>query len=215
MRKILCLVLILLTLTACDAEWINRLPYSGPIEVSVDQGAVLPGTNTRYLGQTERGAQLSIGGQEAIKKIGDSLDWRGDMVRGVAVDQTLRVALITDQSLHSLGTVRIIVTNPIAEPGPVNRLAPVHYKVPVGYHVEAGQTIPGTTLIYAGKSGDSAELDNIEGYPYRKLGDSITWQGQLRTGLWLDLNLRAMLITDAQLDLVGTADLWILPDVHQ
>ena len=214
MRRILSLVLTLLVLTACDTEWIDRLPYAGPIEISVDQGAFIPGTDIRYLGQTERGAQLSIGGQTAIKKMGDSLDWRGDMVRGVAVDQTLRVALITDQALHSLGTVRIIVTNPVAEPGPVNRSAPVHYKLPVGYHVEAGQTIPGTTLTYVGRSGESAELGNIEGYPYRKVGDSITWQGQLRTGLWLDLNLRAMLITDAQLDLVGTADLWILPDVQ-
>jgi hypothetical protein len=214
MRRILSLVLTLLVLTACDTEWIDRLPYAGPIEISVDQGAFIPGTDIRYLGQTERGAQLSIGGQTAIKKMGDSLDWRGDMVRGVAVDQTLRVALITDQALHSLGTVRIIVTNPVAEPGPVNRSAPVHYKLPVGYHVEAGQTIPGTTLTYVGRSGESAELGNIEGYPYRKVGDSITWQGQLRTGLWLDLNLRAMLITDAQLDLVGTADLWILPDAQ-
>lgn len=212
MRRILFLLVILLVLAGCDAEWINRLPYAGPIEVSVDEGAFLPGTNIQYLGQTEGGAQVSIGGQEAGKKLGDSLDWRGDMVPGVAVDQTLRVALTTDEALHTVGTVRVIVTNPTAEPGPVNQSAPVHYKLPVGYHVQIGQTIPGTTLTYVGKSGDGAELGNIEGYPYRKVGDSITWQGRLRPGLWLELVLRTVLVTDEQLDVVGIADLWILPD---
>lgn len=210
--RILVPVLTLLLLTGCEAEWINRLPYAGPIEVSVDQGKFLPGTDIQYLGHTEKGAEVSIAGQGAVKKLGDSLDWRGDMVRGVAVDQTLRVALIKREALHSIGTVRVIVTNPTIEPGSVNQSAPVHYKLPVGYHVEIGRTIPGTTLAYQGKTGTGAELANIEGYPYRKVGDSITWQGKLREGLWLELSLRVVLFTESQLDVIGTADLWIAPD---
>jgi hypothetical protein len=207
----LLMMLFLLLLTGCESEWINRLPYAGPIEVSVDRGEYLPGTDIQYVGKTEQGAQVSIGGQDAIKKLGDSLDWRGDMASGVSVDQTLRVALITDESLHNVGTVRVIVTNPQVEPGPVNQSAPVHYKLPVGYHVETGSTIPGTTLTYRGKTDEGAELGNVEGYPYRKIGDSITWQGKLRQGVWLELGLRTMLVTDDQLDVVGTADLWIVP----
>jgi hypothetical protein len=212
MRRVILGVLILLILTGCETEWINRLPYAGPIEVSVDQGEFLPGTDIQYLGRSEKGAEVSIGGQMAVRKMGDSLDWRGDMVRGVSVDQTLRVALITDGALHNIGTVRLIITNPTAEPGPVDRSAPVHYKLPVGYHVETGGTIPGTTLTYMGRTEEGAELGNVEGYPYRKLGDSILWQGTLKQGLWLELELRAALITDQQLDVVGTADLWLIPD---
>jgi hypothetical protein len=215
MRKIVLLVLTLFLLTGCETEWINRLPYAGPIEVSVDRDQYLPGTDIQYLGETEKGAEVSIAGQRAVKKMGDSLDWRGDMVPGVAVDQTMRVALITTEALHSIGTVRVIVTNPTVEPGPVNQSAPVHYKLPVGYHVETGRTIPGTPISYVAKTEAGAELANIEGYPYRKIGDSITWQGKLREGLWLELDLRAVLITDAQLDVVGTADLWIAPDGQQ
>lgn len=205
------LVLLLLLLTGCESEWINRLPYAGPIEVSVDRGELLPGTDIQYLGKTEKGAEVLIGSQVAVKKVGDSLDWRDDMARGVSVDQTLRVALITQEALHTVGTVRVIVTNPQIEPGPVNTLAPVHYKLPVGYHIKTGSTIPGTTLTYLGKTGEGAQLGNIEGYPYRRLGDSITWEGRLREGLWLELVLRTMLITENQLDVVGTADLWIVP----
>lgn len=215
MRKILLLVLPLLLLTGCEAEWINRLPYAGPIEVRVGQGEFLPGTDIQYLRETEKGAEVSIAGQRAVKKIGDSLDWRGDMVPGVAVDQTLRVALIAPEALHSIGTVRIIVTNPTIEAGPVNQSASVHYKLPVGYHVEIGSSIPGTQISYEGKTEEGAELANIEGYPYRKIGDSLTWQGKLREGLWLELNLRVVLITDTQLDVVGIADTWIMPSGQQ
>jgi hypothetical protein len=215
MRKIVLLLLMLLVLAGCETEWINRLPYAGPIEVSIDRGEFLPGTEIQYVGRKESGAQVAVGGQTAVKKLGDSLDWRGDMVRGVSVDQTLRVALITDDALHNIGTVRVIVTNPTTEPGPVNRSAPVHYKLPVGYHVERGTTLPGTSLTYLGRTKDGAELANVEGYPYRKIGDSISWQGKLKEGLWLELELRAALITDKQLDVVGTADLWLVPDERE
>jgi hypothetical protein len=205
------MALLLLFLSGCESEWTNRLPYAGPIEIGVERGSFLPGTDIQYLGRTEKGARVSIGDQESVKKLGDSVDWKGDMVPGVSVDQTLRVAFIMEETLHSVGTVRVVVTNPQAEAGPVNELAPVHYKLPVGYHVETGNTIPGTTLTYLGSTDKGAELGNVEGYPYRKVGDSITWQGKLREGLWLELDLRTALVTDKQLDVVGTADLWIVP----
>lgn len=211
MRKWLALGAIVLLLSSCGVEWLDRLPYAGPVEISVDQGKFLPGTEIQYLGKTEDGAQLSIGGKQANKKIGDSLDWKGDMVSGVSVDQTLRVALITEGTLYTAGTARVIVANPRPQPEPMNSTAPVHFKLPVGYHVEKGKTIPGTTITHLAKTEQGALLGNIEGYAYRKLGDSITWKGRLRPGIWLELDLRTALITNNQLDVVGTADLWITP----
>lgn len=212
MRRILLLGVLLLAATGCDTEWTNRLPYAGPLEVSIDQGEFLPGTDIQYLGKTEEGAQVSIAGEMAVKKVADSLDWRGDVAPGVEVDQTLRVALVTDTALHSIGTVRVIVTDPTIEREPVNRSAPVHFKLPVGYHVETGRAIPGTALTYQGMTDQGAELGNVEGYRFRRIGDSVTWQGKLRAGLWLELDLRVALITEQQLDLIGTADLWIAPN---
>jgi hypothetical protein len=133
------------------------------------------------------------------------------MLRGVSVDQTLRVALITQEVLQTIGTVRVIVTNPNPQRGAVNTSASVHFKLPAGYHVEKDKPIPGTTIIYLGNTNQGAQLGNVEGYEYRKLGDSIIWEGKLREGIWLELNLRTAVITDEQLDVVGTADLWLVP----
>lgn len=211
MRKWLVLVLLLFLLVGCAEGWGDRLPYAGPVEIGIEQGGFLPGTRIQYLYKTEKGARVAIDDQETTKKTGDSLDWRADMVPAVDVDQTLRVAIITEETLHTAGTVRIIVAGPNPQPGPPNTSAPVHFKLPVGYHVEKDKTIPGTTITYLGKTDQGAHLGNIEGYAYRKLGDSITWEGKLREGIWIALDLRTGLILDNQLDVVGTADLWITP----
>jgi hypothetical protein len=82
----------------------------------------------------------------------------------------------------------------------------------VGYHVQRGEVIPGTVVTYAENTPEGARLEGLdEGYPYRKLGDSIVWEGKLREGLWLRLDLRTALVTDEVLDVVGTAELWIEP----
>jgi len=204
--------LILLSLSACSAgDWANRLPYAGPVETSIGLGDWLPGSEIQYLGVAEDGARVSIGGKQATKKIGDSLDWREDVVRGVNVDQTYRVLLITPEELHLAGTVRVITSNAAPEPDSPNTDAPMHFKLPVGYHVDKGTAIPGTVITYQGKTDQGARLGNIEGYEYRKVGDSIVWEGRLRPGLWIELDLRTALITDDTLDVVGTADLWIEP----
>jgi len=212
MSRKLIFPLMLLLLTACTTEeWANRLPYAGPVEISVRKGEFLPGTDIQYLSKTKDGAQVLIGEKKALKKIGDSLDWKGDMLKGVNVDQTLRVALVTEEALHTAGTVRVIVSNPVPQAEPLDTSAPVHFKLPVGYHIEKEQVIPGTAIGYLGKTDDGAHLANVEGYCYRQAGDSIVWEGKLRDGVWIELNLRAMLITDNVLDVVGTADLWVAP----
>jgi hypothetical protein len=212
MRKWFVLSIVLLLLVACDTEdWSNRLPYAGPVEIGIRKGEFLPGTGIQYLGRTEDGAQVSIDGKQALKKVGDSLDWASEMVRGVNVDQTYRVALITEDSLHVAGTVRIIVYQPVVQAEVVNTSAPVHFKLPVGYHVDKDAAIPGTTITYLGKTEQGAQLGNIEGYAYRKLGDSIVWEGKLREGVWIELVLRTALIGDSTLDVIGTADVWIAP----
>jgi hypothetical protein len=181
------------------------------VEIGIPRGEALPGTDIQYLGKSDKGAQVSIGGQHALKKAGDSLNWKGTLVDGVAADLNLRVVLITEDKLHVAGTAEIIITDPSPQPGPPNELAPIHYKLPVAHRVKKGTAIPGTAFIYAGKTDRGALLGNIEGYPYREVGDSIVWQAQLRDGVWLELNLRTALFTDRTLNVAGTADLWIAP----
>jgi hypothetical protein len=46
--------------------------YNGPIEKAIAKEEFLPGTDIKYLGKTEDGAEVAIGGQRALKKPGDS-----------------------------------------------------------------------------------------------------------------------------------------------
>jgi hypothetical protein len=213
-RRFLWIIIPLLAaaIAACGPEdWTVRLPYAGPVEIAVQRGEFLPGTDIQYLGETERGAQVLIGDAQASKEIGDSLDWEGQMVGQVSVDQTLRVIFFTEQTLQTAGTVRVVVSDPMPTTGPADVEAPVHFKLPIGYRVDQGQAIPGTPITYLGQAEEGAELGNVEGYPYRKLGDSIQWEGRLRDGIWLQLNARTAFVTEERLDIVGTADLWIRP----
>ena len=189
----------------------ETLTYSSPVEIGIAQGEFLPGTDIQYTGKSDKGAHVSIGGQQALKKAGDSLNWQGDLVEGVAADLKLRVVFITEDKLHVAGTAEITIANPTPQSAPANELAPIHYKLPVAHRVKKGAAIPGTVFIYAGKTEQGAHLANMEGYPYREVGDSIVWNAQLRDGVWVELNLRTAVITDNTLGVAGTADLWISP----
>ena len=191
------------------------LRYAGPIEIGIGRGEFLAGTDIQYLGKTEDGARVSIGGQPALKMMGDSLNWTGSPMEGVEVDLNLRVLVITEEKLHVAGTAKITIAEPSPQPGAVNTTAPIRYKLPVAYHVETGATLTGTPITYIGETEKGAHLGNIEGYPYREMGDSIVWKGQLQHsesgGAWLDLNLRTVLITENALNVAGTAELWLAP----
>lgn len=207
-------VVLLLVVATCvpgGGDEDEGLFYAGPVEIGIGRGEFLPGTDIQYLGKTQDGAQVLIGGQQALKKMGDSLNWTGSPLEAVAADLNLRVALITEEKLHAAGTAEIAVADPTPRSGAVNDEAPIHYKVPVGYHVEKGTAIPGSTITYLGKTDKGAHLGNIEGYAYREPGDSIVWKGQLRDRVWLELDVRTALITDDALNVAGTADLWIAP----
>jgi hypothetical protein len=203
---------VILLATCASGDWHTQLTYIGPVEVGIDQGQFLPGTNLQYIGRTEDGARVSIGGQQALKKIGDSLDWQGDMHSGVAVTESLRVALVTEETLHAAGTVRIDIASPNPQVEQANDSAPVHFKLPVAYRVAKDEAIPGTVVTYLGKTDQGARLGNVQGYEYRQVGDSITWEGKLRDGAWIELVVRTALISDNSLDVIGTVDVWIVPE---
>ncbi len=211
-RSALLLLLLGLALAACGAEnWRERLSYAGPIEIGIEEGAFLPGTNIQYLGETSEGAEVLIGGQKATKQIGDSLKWEGAMAPGVTVDLSLRIVFVTQDKLQTAGTVRVTIEGPQPVEQAADTSAPVHYVLPVVYRIDQGAAIPGTTITYVGQEPEGARLGNIDGYPYRRVGDSILWEGKEVAGVWLDLVVRTAFSTESRLDVIGTADVWIRP----
>ncbi|MGQ9491314.1 MAG: hypothetical protein ACUVR4_14195 [Anaerolineae bacterium] len=67
-------LLAVLFLAACGSAMAGSLTYSGPIEQTVAIGETIPGSNIRYVGYGDDGAEVLINDQRALKKVGDSLD---------------------------------------------------------------------------------------------------------------------------------------------
>ena len=180
------------------------LEYNGPSEQTVQRGQTLPGSDIQFVGEGADGARLLIDGQSAAKKTGDSLNWSGAPVPGTHVAMALRILNISDQRLITAGTVKITLDSISPEEAafPDNPLY-TYKALPVVYHVAKGSPVPGTTLIFDGKTDDGAHLLGVTGYAYFRLGNSITWRGRLRPGVYSDQNLRVLAYTDSFLDVTG------------
>jgi hypothetical protein len=153
-----------------------------------------------------------IAGQHAFKQKGDSLDWKGDPVEGASVELSLRVLWFTEETLHLVGTGKVVVRQPDPQPALVQTDGPLEFSnAPVTYGVARNEYIPGTTIEYLGKEEEGAYLGGIDGYPYRKGADSILWDGKLREKIYLRLNVRALYIGENSLRVGGTASIWIVP----
>ena len=206
--------LIALNVSACARQLpAGTMEYSTAFERSIPAGQTLPGTDIKYIGKTDQGAQMSIGGQSAVKRTLDSLTWHGDVAPGVNVDYSLRILTFDSRSLDTGGTAKVIITSvkPQAMSPtslPKNALT---FRGVVSYNVPKGKTIPGTTISYEGKTPDGAQLGGIEGYAFRQEADSILWTGQLADKVFLGLDLRVVLFNDSSLRTTGTATLYIAP----
>jgi len=190
----------------------GALVYAGPSEQSIPAGDFLPGTEIQYVRMTEEGAELLIEGQRAVKKKGDSLDWDGHPLPGVTLTLRQRIVWFTEEKLHVAGAARLTIREPQPTPISFPEDLPVIYKLPVSYNVKRGERIPGTTIGYVGSTEKGAELDGIEGYPYRRIADSILWEGKLLEGAFLKLTIRVAFFNDEQLQVVGLATIGLIPE---
>ena len=181
------------------------LAYSGPIEMSVGPGDQVPGTDLIYVGITDGMAEFIVEDQKALKKIGDSLDWKGDPIEGIHLDLSLRVLLITEQSVHIGGKVALQIDGAVPQASDGDVPEGARFTVPVTYGVDLGEAIPGTQITYEGRDPDKGAQLGIADYAYRKVGDSIVWKGTLRSDTWLELDLRVLYFNDESLQVGGLA----------
>ena len=194
--RLLLVSIALVAVTGClrpAGEELTELTYKAPVKLTISAGEDIPGTGIRFVGTSDGdSAEMLIEGQQALKRKGDSLDWQGSPVAGTEVDLNLRIAWFDSQSLHVVGTSNIKIDEPRVEPVNVPATALMTYHAPVAYGMAPEALIPGTLYTYVGPTDDGAELGGVEGYPYRKSGDSIVWNGKLREGVYLKLNVRVV-----------------------
>jgi hypothetical protein len=187
----------------------GTLSFDGATEHGLRAGETIPGTNIRFVGDTGDGAEVTINDQRAIKKVGDSLDWKGTVAPGVDVSMPQRIVLISNDRLQTVGTVRVTVAGVNPQPGSVPTGGRYTYKVGSGATVRKGDRVPGTTLVYRGKADEGAQFEGTGDYPFRRIGDSVTWQGQIVPGVYLDTTLRVGAYTDDIVTLAGLATITV------
>ncbi|MFQ5811738.1 MAG: hypothetical protein ACE5I2_00885 [Anaerolineae bacterium] len=188
-----------------------ELLYTAPFETGIKKGFDLPGTGIRYVGLSDKGAEILVDDQTAFKQKGDSLDWKGSPVENVDLHLTLRVLWFTEQTLYMGGTAKVIVRDPTPAVASIPVVPMKYSNAPVTYRVEKDGYIPGTLVKYVGKREEGIELSGVEGYPYRKFGDSIVWKGTLREKVFLQLNVRVIFIAEDFIRVAGTATLLLAP----
>lgn len=81
----------------------------------------------------------------------------------------------------------------------------ITYDGAVTLNVKAGETLPGTTIVYQGKAPDGRAIMSINGLQALKAtADSVRWSGALVLFSLVDLNLRVVTYDESGLTLVGT-----------
>jgi hypothetical protein len=187
----------------------GTLSFDGATENGLRPGETITGTNIRFIGDTGDGAEVMINDQRAIKKVGDSLDWKGTVAPGVEVSMPQRIVLVSKDRLQTVGTVRVTISGVNPQPGQAPAGGRYVYKVGSGSTVRKGDRVPGTTLVYRGKTDEGAQFEGTGDYPYRRIGDSVTWQGQVAPGVYLDTTLRVGAYTDDIVTLAGLATITV------
>ena len=189
-----------------------ELLYTAPFETGIKKGSHLPGTGIRYVGLSDKGAEMLIDDQTAFKQKGDSLDWKGSPVEDVDLDLSLRVPWFNEETLYVGGAAKVTVRDPAPEVTDIPTGVPITYSnAPVTYRVKKDDYMPGSLVKYVSKREEGIELSGVEGYPYRKIGDSIVWEGKLKEKVFLQLNVRVIFIAEDFINVAGTATLSLTP----
>jgi len=170
--------------------------FNGPTEFRLRPGETVPGTDIQFIAVTDEGAEFSIANLRSIRTIGDSLDFDGNWpgIDGVTFNLRTRIYRIGNNSIRAAGVHQLTV----------ERISPAAANVEMGSHTTrflyssgaaSGERFNGMTLGYAGTDARGGELFGLApgDYPYRKVGDSIAWQGQLRADIPVEYAARMLL----------------------
>jgi hypothetical protein len=188
------------------------LVYLAPVKTAVEPGEMLLGSGIRCLDLTDKGVKLDVGGRETLKRTGDSVAWKGHVYEQVTSDLALRILSYDSLRAHLFGSIKMTISCPLPEPGPIPTNSRLLCCTPVAYAVERGACIPGTTITYRAKSEQGAKLETTEGARYRRPGAAILWTGKLTENTFLELNGRVLRIKNGVLHVAGIARLHLLSD---
>lgn len=186
------------------------ISFQGPLEMSLAAGQAIPGTDIRFVEAQEGAdaAQFEIAGFRAPRHLGDSLDYDGAWpgISGVTYHVRMRVYTIGGGGVRAAGVHRLVVENVLPQEAVVEtNPASVTLSFPHTTKSDAGQLFPGMTLGYSGQQDRGATLTGLpQGeFPYRKIGDSVEWEGRLSANLSVVYHLRLLYYQDTNATMGG------------
>jgi hypothetical protein len=184
----------------------NQISYDGAIAFTIKNGQTFPGTTLGYQGKTPDGrALVTIAGLQAPKSTADSVNFVGAPIAGTLLSLNTRVGTYDNNAVNLLGTIHLVVDDPVPQAGTFGTDSITAFGIPVQYSVNKGDPIPGSTIQFLGKADQGAQFNNVGGYPYRQQLDSVVWNGHLRSMVALRLDLRLISYSEDSATLVGTA----------
>lgn len=189
----------------------NAIALAGPTEMRINVGQRIRGTDIELAGVVDGQAEFLFSGLRAERIAGDSLDYDGSWpnVGGVSYMLRLRVYLVTDSYVRAAGVHRLVIDGiqPSHQPSLVVSRDAV--KIPYTGSARPGALFKGTTYGYVGPGEQGAEISGIASgsFPFRKTGDSLRWQGMLRSDLPASFNLRIVRYGEDSVQVAGIANL--------
>lgn len=190
----------------------GTLNLRGPTDKKIGIGELIPGTDIQLVAVNDGLAEFTIDGLRLERTRGDSLDYVGPWPGAADVEYNLRLRIynVSASNVRAAGVQQLIVPNISPTPAP-RQLARIELKFPHTTSAGSGEIIDGTSFTYVGKDDRGAEIGGLpEGdYPYRKTGDSITWNGLLRADIPIEYRLRVLLTREESINVGGTVSVYL------
>jgi hypothetical protein len=188
----------------------GALAYNGPLDREVQIGERVPGTDIVLTAIHDGNADFQMAGLHSVRTLGDSLDFDGAWpgLSGTTYTLRLRIYRVGSADVRAAGVHRLVVSN--LQPTMGNSsLTGFTMKFPFAAGLAAGATIPGATYGYVGMNERGGQISGLpqSDYPYRKVGDSITWTGHLRPDIGATYNLRMLLYSNERAQVGGIVTL--------
>lgn len=184
----------------------GAISYSGPTEYSLNIGDRLPGTDIVLSAITESGAEFQIAGMRSVRTLGDSLDYDGDWpgIAGVSYNARFRLYYVGNGSVRAAGVHRYVIRDIQPVEADVT-LGANSLRMPFTVNVSNGSQIAGTTLSYGGQEERGGIINGLPvgDYPFRKIGDSISWKGYVRGDIPVQYSIRMLYYDDSRAQVGG------------
>lgn len=179
----------------------------------VENGAV-PGTDVIYRARDENNIFIDLEGQPTVRRFGDSLIGSKILVPGVLVNYNLRLIDATFANPYVFGPVKVTIFNPAPVEVTGSTTVPpgasmVYEGINIDYRIPAGRGLPGSTVTYIGKGEFGANLGGTSQFRSLPEGNSFVWTGRLNPYSIIQYDLKALRVTEGELQMVGTATLYL------